>query len=121
MQNIKKILGDNIKRLRLRLKLTQEKFAEIIKVDAKMVSKIETGQSFTTAETLEDICKSCNITPDKLFKINYNIEEYDGDSKDKQQLIDDFIKQLKALDNETLKFLLKVNCSILNNYDRRKI
>lgn len=39
----------------------------------------------------------------------------------KEELIKNFLLQLKDLDIETIEFLLKINQSILMNYDRRRI
>lgn len=119
MLDIKTIFGKNIKALRLKLKLSQEKFAEKLESETKMISKIETGVSFTSSETIASICQAFDVTPDELFKINYNF--LSKNEQTKEELIKNFLLQLKDLDIETIEFLLKINQSILMNYDRRRI
>ena len=44
-------LGKKIQLLRKQKKMTQEKFAELIGIDPKNVSKIENGNNYPAAET----------------------------------------------------------------------
>ena len=69
MFNIKAILGQNVKKLRLSKDLSQEKFAELVNLDTKMISKIENGTTFISADSLANLCEGCEITPDLLFKV----------------------------------------------------
>ena len=50
--NVKKSLGEKIKRLRKLRGYTQEELAEIIDIAPRNLSKIEVGANFVTAETL---------------------------------------------------------------------
>ena len=65
--NIKKELGEKIKRLRKKQKLTQEQLAEMIDIAPRNLSSIEVGTSFAKAETLEKILTALNTTTEELF------------------------------------------------------
>ena len=64
---LKKMLGKRIKNLRTQKKYTQEKFAELIGIDPKNVSKIENGNNYPSAETLTSIINTLKIEPYELF------------------------------------------------------
>ena len=53
--DIKKVLGKRIKDLRKAKGLTQEKVAELIGIETKSFSNIETGKVFPIAENLNKI------------------------------------------------------------------
>ncbi|MCQ2753550.1 MAG: helix-turn-helix domain-containing protein [bacterium] len=65
--NIKKELGEKIKRLRKRSGYTQEKLAELIDISPRNLSNIEQGITFVKSETLENIIKALNVTTEELF------------------------------------------------------
>ena len=60
--NIKKELGEKIKRLRKQRGFTQEMFAELIDISSRNVSNIEQGISFPKPETLEKIIEIFRTT-----------------------------------------------------------
>ena len=72
--NIKKTLGEKIKRVRKRRGLTQEQLAEMIDIAPRNLSKIEVGSCFVTAETLEKLLVALNVTTEELFA-NDHIKE----------------------------------------------
>lgn len=65
--DIKKELGEKIKRVRKSRNLTQEELAEMIDISPRSLSNIEVGVSFVKAETLEKIISSLDITTEELF------------------------------------------------------
>jgi len=69
--NIKKQLGARIKKLRQDKGLSQEQFAEQIGIAPRTLCGIEIGKNFFTADTLEKIITSLDITPQDLFMVNY--------------------------------------------------
>lgn len=69
---IKKELGSRIRNLRLMQSLTQETLAEKLGISSKTLSQIECGNNFVSAETLEVLCRTLEITPKTLFDFNYN-------------------------------------------------
>lgn len=64
---LKKLLGEKIKRLRKARGYTQEQLAEIIEIAPRNLSRIEVGECFVTAETLERIILALNVTAEELF------------------------------------------------------
>ena len=71
---LKKQLGQRIKTLRLAKKYTQEKFAELVGIDSKNISKIETGSNYPSSETLKSIANALNIDVYELFVFNNEID-----------------------------------------------
>ena len=67
LMNIKKELGEKIKRIRKKRGLTQEQLAEMIDISSRNLSNIEIGASFLKAETLEKLLVALNITTEELF------------------------------------------------------
>lgn len=60
-------LGKRIKKLRLDKNWTQEKFAEMAKINDKEVTHIEAGKRNITIETLTKIANSFDVKPYKLL------------------------------------------------------
>ena len=61
-------LGKRIKALRLEKNWTQEKFAEMAKINDKEVTHIEAGRRNITIETLVKIANSFNTEPHLLLR-----------------------------------------------------
>lgn len=61
MQGIYKAIGIKIRTARNKKKLTQEDLAEMIKMDARSVIAIETGNRNPTLRTIYRICKALKI------------------------------------------------------------
>lgn len=59
--------GQNLKFLRKERKLTQEQLSEMINLDIRQYSRIETGNGFPSLSTLEKLCKTLDINPAILF------------------------------------------------------
>ena len=87
---IKKKLGKNIKKYRKSMNFTQEKFAELIGIDPKNVSKIENGNNYPSPETISSIAEVLNIDLYKLFIFDNDIPY--------EEMKDEIIK---SLDNES--------------------
>jgi transcriptional regulator with XRE-family HTH domain len=64
--NIKKLLGEKIKRLRKNRGLTQEQFSEMINIAPRNLSRI-VGESFVSADTLDKIIEALSVTAEELF------------------------------------------------------
>ena len=94
-ENICKILGNNIKKIRNTQNLTQSKLAELLGIEVKSLSLIETGKGFASAKTLEKMTKVLNITATDLFTIS--------DSKNNNVLYKKIISQIKSIKNDTAK------------------
>ncbi len=105
--DIKKELGEKIKRLRKKRGLTQERLAELVDISPRNLSNIEVGISFVKAETLEKIIDALNVTTEELFSndhIKSNIELI--------REIDKMVDLVKD-DNKTLEKVYRVLKSLM--------
>jgi len=66
--DIRKIIGDNTRRFRLRRDLTQEGLAELMGLDRAYISGLEQGRRNPTAVTLWRIAVALEIRPADLLK-----------------------------------------------------
>jgi transcriptional regulator with XRE-family HTH domain len=67
-QEIKDILGRNIKYFRFHRQLSQSALAEKAEISVTFLSNIERGKMFPKAETLSRITKSLDVTVFELFR-----------------------------------------------------
>ena len=67
MNEIREFFGKNLKKLRVEQGFTQERLAEKIGINQRQLTRIETGRSFPSFVTLDNICNVLNISADKLF------------------------------------------------------
>lgn len=74
--DIKKEVGEKIKRFRKKNGFTQEKLAEIVDISSRNLSNIELGLSYPKPETLEKIMFALNMTTEELFS-NDNLKTED--------------------------------------------
>lgn len=65
--DVKKILGNNVRKYRKKAEFTQEFLAEKLGVSAKHLSKIELGEKFVSAQILEKISETLHVSPAALF------------------------------------------------------
>ena len=72
---IKNLLGKKVKRLRKMRGYTQEKFAEMIDITPRNLNRIESGENFVTAETLDKILTTLNVPADILFSYEHLKDE----------------------------------------------
>ena len=68
-------IGENIKRLRKDIDITQEEFAEIIGVSCQSVSRWENDQCYPDIELIPTIADFFNISADKLMGIDDQAEK----------------------------------------------
>lgn len=100
--DIKKELGEKIKRIRKQRGLTQNQLAELVDISPRNLSNIELGINFVKSETLDKIIESLNISTEELFANNH--------IKTKNELIceiDKFINKAKN-DTKTLEKIYKI-------------
>jgi len=81
MQNIKEAFGNNLRRIRKSKKLTVEKFSEMLGITPRQLSKIESGDTFFTAETLCKISVALDVNLQVLFDFDWHdrLMYYDND------------------------------------------
>lgn len=98
-------LGKNIKKYRKLRSLTQEKMAELVGIEVRTLSLIETGNNFVTSKTLEKLAKTLQVSPASLLE--------DPSYGDTEQLYSDSLKALELIKNNPEK--LKTLNYILNS------
>lgn len=76
--NVKKKLGKRIQELRRQRGLTQAKLAEMIGINSKTQSFIETGKTYPSSETIENYAKAFNINVAEVLYIG-NIQKAEDD------------------------------------------
>ena len=107
--NVKKELGLKIKRLRQREGLTQDEFAEKLNIATRTLAGIEIGESFVSAQTLENILNYTGLSFEDFFISSHlrptedlicDIYAYIEKIKDNREKIENIYKVIKALSNE---------------------
>ena len=68
MGTIYKKLGDNIRNFRKKEKITQEKLAELARIDPKSIIEIENGKRNPTLRTIKRIAVALKIKINELLK-----------------------------------------------------
>ena len=98
---IKALFGTNLKFYRKKRKLSQEQLSEKIDISVQHLSKIERGVTFVSAELLEKLSATLEISIAQLFcKKNENINGNENTYYDKDDL-------LKKFDGITEKHLMR--------------
>lgn len=69
MGTLKKCFGANVKYIRKLKHITQERLSELIDIDLRQLARIEAGESFATAETIEKLSNTLDVSFSTLFKI----------------------------------------------------
>ena len=94
MVNIKILFGRKIKEYRKKKNLTQAQLAELVIVDDKHISCIESGKNFPSPDLIERLATSLDVEPKDLFEFYY--------LQDLEDLKSDIIKMLDKLNNDEL-------------------
>ena len=68
--------GQNLKYLRRERGFTQEQLSEMIDLDIRQYSRIETGRGFPSLTTLEKLCTALKVNPAYLFDSSAEKEVY---------------------------------------------
>lgn len=71
MENLKALFGKKIKEQRKQHNYTQAKLAELVNVDDKHISCIESGKNFPSPDLIERIAKALKLEIKDLFEFNY--------------------------------------------------
>lgn len=107
--DVKKSFGEKVKRLRKKRNLTQEQLAEMIDISPRNLSKIEVGECFVKAETLERLLIALNVSTEELFANNHiktnselleDINFYINTAKDDNKMLEKIYKILRDLVEE---------------------
>lgn len=94
MANIKSLFGRKIKEYRKKKNLTQAQLAELVNVDDKHISCIESGKNFPSADLIERLATSLDVEPKDLFEFYY--------LQDVEDLKSDIYIMLEQLNKEEL-------------------
>ena len=94
MVNIKNLFGRKIKEYRKKKNLTQAQLAELVNVDDKHISCIESGKNFPSPDLIERLATSLDVEPKDLFEFYY--------LQDLEDLKSDIITMLDKLNNDEL-------------------
>ncbi len=72
MDNIKVLFGRKIKEIRKKLGYTQAQLAELVGVDDKHISCIESGKNFPSADLISRFADALFVETKDLFEFNYH-------------------------------------------------
>ena len=103
---IKKDFGLRLKELRSKRGITQSQLAEMVKIDPKHMSHIETGRSFPKADLIEKFAESLKIDYTEFFNTKH-LQNRSDILKNLNSIIDD-------MTDKDLKNLYKIALSICN-------
>ncbi|MBD5402890.1 helix-turn-helix transcriptional regulator [bacterium] len=99
MCSIKILFGRKLRELRKKRDLTQAQLAEIVSVDDKHISCLESGKNFPSPELLERFASAFHVEPKDLFEF-YHLQNPDD-------LIADMEIMLQKLTQEELVLVYK--------------
>lgn len=100
-KNSYKIIGNNIKRLRLQHHFTQEELAELIDVSSNHIYRIEAGTSHISLKVLFDLMKVFSVGSDAI------LEDIDS-SKDNSLIIKRINEVLSQSSDKEMKIILQL-------------
>lgn len=106
MNSVKKSFGARIKEIREKRGLNQEQLAELVDMESRHISRIETGKSFTTLENIEKIAIALSVKVEDLFVFEHK--------KDRQKIIEEINENLKTATNDKLELIYKLIYNVLN-------
>lgn len=106
MFSTKEFLGQRIKEIRKKRNLTQSKLAELVGVDSKYISRIETGSSYPSLDTLENIANVLTTDVKELFNLLH--------LREKDTLIAEISQKLLNTNKTNVKLIYQIVNDILN-------
>lgn len=75
MANIKVLFGRKIKEYRKKMHYTQAQLAELVNVDDKHISCIESGKNFPSPELIDRFSRALSVEPKDLFEF-YHLQNF---------------------------------------------
>lgn len=103
---IKSVFGANLKYYRKKRNLSQEELSEHLGITPKHLSTIETGATFVSADLLERITQTLEISASALF---YTVQEKSTDDG-ALTMIDQVLDRELAKAVETIKLQMRIEC-----------
>lgn len=104
--NIKKDFGLRIKELRNKKGITQYQLAELVGIDPKHMSHIETGRSFPKADLIEKFANALNIEYQEFFQTEH--------LNSKDFIIKKITTIINALPEKEVQFIYKIIKTCIN-------
>lgn len=98
--DLKKDFGLRLKELRSKRGITQYQLAEMVGIDPKHMSHIETGRSFPKADLIEKFAEALDVDYTKFFKTEH--------LQDKDALLDRISFYLNKATEDELKIIYKI-------------
>ncbi len=103
--DLKKDFGMRLKELRSKKGITQYQLAELVGIDPKHMSHIETGRSFPKADLIEKFAEALGIEYTNFFKTEH--------FKDKKILREQINNYLNKANEEELRKIFKIIASFM--------
>ncbi len=99
MTNYQKLINGNLKKLRKKLDLTQESFAEKANMSVEGYRNLEKNRYAPNPETIDKICMAFNITPFELLL---------PDTNSGSSLLEEIQDKLMLCNNDSLRRISKM-------------
>ena len=106
MKNTKELLGERIREIRKARGFTQEKFAELVDIEQKHVSRIELGKNYPTIDRLEKMAAALHVPMISFFDYLHL-----GNNDERVANIEEMLKEL---DEDSRKIAYKMIKAIIN-------
>ncbi len=100
MNNYKEKFGKRLQEIRKMRKFTQLMLADKVEVDAKYISRIESGISSPSFDMITKLASALEVQPELLFKF--------PEIETKEELITIINQKLKNMDIASLKIISKL-------------
>lgn len=104
--NIKKEFGLRIKEVRNKKGITQYQLAELVGIDPKHMSHIETGRSFPKADLIEKFAKALDIEYTELFNTEH--------LQERKAILNRINQYLEKATDKDLKIIYKIISGYMN-------
>ncbi|MCT2534469.1 helix-turn-helix domain-containing protein [Aquibacillus koreensis] len=99
-----KIVGERIRSLRKKQKLSQEELAHLAAIHPTYIGQLERGEKNVTIDTLEKITNALNISLEELFRFSGLNKDVDGAIVQLNKHLSEFSDQ----DRETLLDMINI-------------
>ena len=105
-KDIKKLFGLKIKEYRIKKNLKQWQLSELVNVEPKTISVIESGKNFPSPKLIYKLAVALKVEIKDLFDFNHLQEE--------KNLKTEIISMVNKIDKENLSILYKIVKSFLD-------
>ena len=105
METLKKCFGSRIKEIRESRNISQEALAELVNMESRHISRIETGKSFTTLENIAKIASALKTDISELFLFEHK--------KDKEFLVKEINDYLDSATSGQIELIYKLIKNII--------